>query len=165
VVVRNTQPSLDLVETYLDALCVLPPSEESVRAAFKRSKAGLVPLELELPMTGQVLSLAGHQRPKELTLRYLSWERQTARTSLLLLLGIALFWTLGRERLWLTTFVAVLFLTCVPVLLFPSWRLTCHALLIGWLLAVGLWLLWKAAGWWKRRTEVSGTVSGKEVVA
>jgi hypothetical protein len=164
VVVRNTQPSLDLVDAFLSVVCEFPPSEEFIRAAFKRSKAGLVPLELELPTTGQVLSLAGHQRAKELTLHYLSWERQMARTSLLVLLGIALFWNVGRERVRLTTFVAVLLLTCVPVLLFPSWSLTCHALLTGWLLALGVWLLWRVASWWKRRTEGSETVSGKEVV-
>jgi hypothetical protein len=57
----------------------------------------------------------------------------------------------------------VLLLACVPVLLLPSWSFTFRALLAGWLLALVLWLLWKAMCWWKRRTEGSGTVSGKEV--
>ncbi|RBP47418.1 hypothetical protein DES53_101215 [Roseimicrobium gellanilyticum] len=164
LIVRNTQPSLDLIESYTDGLMVVAATERR-NASLARAKSGQVPLELELPMAGQVLSLAGQQRPKELTLRYLSWERQMARTSLLVLLGIAVFWTLGRDRVWLTTFVAVLLLTCVPVLLLPSWSLTCHALLTGWLLALGVWLLWKVACWWKRRTEVTANANGGEVVA
>lgn len=164
VIVRNTEPSLDLCEAYL-SFCFMAPSEEFVRAAFKRSKAGLVPLELELPTTGQVLSLAGHQRSKELTLRYLSWERQAARTSLLVLLGAALFWVLRTMRIWLYTFIVVLILVCGPILILPSWTAEFSALLAGWMMALGIWILWRVTHWWTGRTASVNNSNEREVVA
>ncbi|HSI65655.1 MAG TPA: hypothetical protein VLE43_21190, partial [Candidatus Saccharimonadia bacterium] len=165
LVVRNTQPSLDLIEGYVDQTINVAPSEQARRTAFNRTKSGLVPLELELPTSGQVITLNGHQRPKEFTLHYLSWERQMARTSLLVLLGATFFWVLRGGRVWLLTFAAVLLLKCVPILLLPTWSAACHALLLGWLMALVLWLLWRMACWWKRRTDASETAQGREVVA
>lgn len=165
LVVRNTQPSLDLIEGYVDQLINVAPSEQARRAAFTRTKSGLVPLELELPTSGQVITLNGYQRPTEFTLHFLSWERQTARTALLVLLGITIFWVLRSGRVWTLTLAAVLVLTCVPILLLPSWGAACHALLRGWLIALAVWLLWRIACWWQRRTESAETAHGREVVA
>jgi hypothetical protein len=164
LVVRNTQPSLDLIEGYVDQLINVPSSEQARRTAFNRTKSGLVPLELELPTSGQVLTLSGHQRPMEFTLHYLSWERQVARTSLLVLLGATFFWVLRGGRVWLLTFAALLLLKCVPILLLPSWSAACHALLLGWLMALAIWLAWRVACWWRRRTMPMETAEGREVL-
>jgi hypothetical protein len=165
LIVRNTQAKLDEVEAYVKKLTA-EYLETRRSASLSRAKSGLVPLELELPTGGQVLTLHGHQRPKDVTLRYLSWERQAARTSLLVLLGAALFWVLRAGRIWLYTFAAVLVLVFVPVLIWPSWTAEFSALLSGWMFALAIWLLWKMAHWWRSRTASSSEISSeREVVA
>ncbi|QIF00765.1 hypothetical protein [Roseimicrobium sp. ORNL1] len=164
LIVRNTQSSLDLVESYVNAL-MKDYIENRRNASLNRAKSGLVPLELELPTSGQVLVLHGHQRPKEFALHYLSWERQATRTSLLVLLGATLFWVLRNVRIWFYTFVVVLVLVCGPILILPSWTAEFSALLAGWMMALGVWLLWKIAEWWRERTRPLENSNEKEVVA
>lgn len=164
LIVRNTQASLDLIESYLGNMMIVASNEQR-NASLTRAKSGLVPLELELPTTGQVVILHGHQRPKEFMLHFLSWERQAARASLLVLLGAVLFWVLRAGRVWLCTFAVALVLVCVPVLLLPSWAREASALLSGWFIALAIWLLWKMAHWWRSRTASSEIPSGTEVAA
>ena len=80
-----------------------------------------------------------------------------------MLLGIVVFWDLRGGRVWLFTFAVTLVLVFLPILLGPSWSAECHALLLGWLGALAIWLLWRVACWWKRRSESGETSQATEV--
>jgi hypothetical protein len=152
IIVRNTQAKLDEVEEYVKKH-MAEYLEQRRKVSLELAKSGVVLLKLETPKSGKIITLHGHQRPAEFTLRYLSWERRAVRTSLLVLLGAALFWSLRKGRIWLYTLTASLVLVCAPMLILPSWTLECSALLFGWLLALVIWLLLGLATCWRRRME------------
>jgi hypothetical protein len=126
-------------------------------------KSGVLPVKLELPATGRVFSFRGHERPETLTLRYSSWERQMTKACFWLLAGLAGFCCCGRQRPCWRTFLMVLVLTCVPLALLPTWLPMANALLAGWLIGLGVWLLRRLAQWVERtgsRQQEAGRVLG-----
>jgi tetratricopeptide (TPR) repeat protein len=132
LVVRNTQPNLDLVETFVD----------SVSKNEMQFKSGLIPLDITLPETGRLLRFHGAQPPEPLALHYISWSQQMLRAVLAMALGLVLFWRLGRRRPWfLTLLVLVLTAWGLPLLLEGSLLALTNALAFGWLCALALHLL------------------------
>ncbi len=132
LVVRNTQPNLDLVEAFVD----------SVSKNETHSKSGLIPLDITLPETGRLLRFHGAQPPEPLALHYISWSQQMLRAVLAMALGLVLFWRLGRRRPWfLTLLVLVLTAWGLPLLLEGSLLALTNALAFGWLCALALHLL------------------------
>ncbi|OYW71548.1 MAG: hypothetical protein B7Z37_27470, partial [Verrucomicrobia bacterium 12-59-8] len=147
LVVRNTQPNLDLVQAYVDSLGgqagytqnvanpLLPPVEESIEEL--QSKSGLIPLDVTLPETGRLLRFHGAQPPEVLALHYTSWSQQMLRAVLAMALGLALFWRFGRRRPWfLTLLVLILTAWAAPLLLESSHLALANALTFGWLCAL-----------------------------
>jgi len=113
--------------------------------AFGSGRSGLISLEIEIPAAGRIFEFHGHQRPDVITLRYESWELQMLQSVLWSLLGLALFFTLGRRRAWVFTIAAALLLTCVPVAFVPAWLVICNAVLAGWLAGFIVFLAWRLA--------------------
>ncbi|MDB6005901.1 MAG: hypothetical protein JWR15_2888, partial [Prosthecobacter sp.] len=149
LVVRNTQPNLDLVEAYVDSLGsqagytqnftnpLLPRLTASIYEL--QAKSGLIPLDVTLPETGRLLRFHGAQPPEVLALHYTSWSQQMLRAVLAMALGLALFWRFGRRRPWfLTLLVLVLIAWAAPLLLEPSHLALANALTFGWLCALAL---------------------------
>ncbi|HYF35334.1 MAG TPA: hypothetical protein VD994_08610, partial [Prosthecobacter sp.] len=137
LIVRNTQPNLDLVESFVQSFCWLSPSTTVA------SKSGLMPLELELPTSGILLRFRGAQAPEPLKLSFISWERQLASSAMWILLGAAGFLLWGRKRIvWRSLLIILLLLAGVPLLV-PSWQAAANGLLAGWMMAGGGWLLWR----------------------
>ncbi len=161
LVVRNTRASLDAVEALVAEAYAAYAAEAG--KSLSRAKSGLVPLELEIPTGGQVITLRGHQRPLPLTVKYRSWEWEVARVSALVLLGVVAYFLLGRFRPVLATFAACLVLLCVPVGFLPAWQSACVALLVGWFLALLLHLFRGMASWWHRRTGPEAVPARREV--
>jgi tetratricopeptide (TPR) repeat protein len=134
LVVRNNQPNLDLVETYVASVSKSP----SARAG----RSGLIPLDVTLPETGRLLRFHGAQPPETLALHYTSWSQQMVRAVLAMALGMALFWRFGRRRPWfLTLLVLILTAWGAPLLLEGSLLALTNALAFGWLCALALHLL------------------------
>ncbi len=152
LVVRNTQPNLDLVEAYVDSLSsqtgntqnftnpLLPPLMATVDEM--QFKSGLIPLDVTLPETGRLLRFHGAQPPEVLALHYTSWSQQMLRAVLAMALGLALFWRFGRRRPWfLTLLVLILTAWAAPLILESSHLALANALTFGWLCALALHLL------------------------
>lgn len=157
LIVRNTQPNLDQIEAFVEGVVIVVPKQ----TAIKSSKAGILPVELDLPTAGQVLEFTGHQKAEPLVIHYVSWDWQLFRTSILVILGALAFRLIGRDRPWMSTFFVCLLLTFVPPLLFPHLLPSCNALLLGWLLGFGLRLLWKLL-LWSTPVPSSRQIRGKE---
>ena len=129
LIVKNTHPNLDLVETVFESLRASP------------TKSGLLTLALDLPTTGQRLHFHGLQAPTSLDLNYRSWERQFTIALLLMGVGAGLFVALGRRRPVMLTLLAILVLGLGVSLLVEEWQPLGNALLIGWLAAAALALI------------------------
>lgn len=152
LVVRNTQPNLDLVEAYIESLSKSPyplvgrlfASVDEMRfdASQAGIKSGLIPLDVVLPQNGRLLRFHGAQPPETLALHYISWSQQMVRAVLAMALGLALFWRLGRRRPWfLSLLVLILIAWAAPLLLEGSLLALANALAFGWLCALALHLL------------------------
>ncbi|OYW76243.1 MAG: hypothetical protein B7Z37_09705 [Verrucomicrobia bacterium 12-59-8] len=129
LVVRNTQPNLDLVAAFVD----------SVVRNEMHSKSGLIPLDVELPETGRLLRFHGAQPPEMLALHYTSWSQQMVRAVLAMAVGLALFWRFGRRRPWfLTLLVLVLTAWGMPLLLEGTLLALTNAVAFGWICALAL---------------------------
>ncbi len=134
LVVHNTQPNLDLVESFVD----------SAARNEMLSKSGLIPLDVTLPQSGRLLRFHGAQPPDTLALHYTSWSQQMLRAVLAMALGMVLFWRFGRRRPWfLTLLVLILTAWAAPLLLEGSLLALANALTFGWLCA----LLLHSLGW------------------
>lgn len=134
--VRNTQPNLDLVAAWVESFSGLGSQ------GFGASKAGLLPLELDLPTAGRLLRFHGAQSPETVVLAYASWERQVAAACGWLLAGAAAFFAWGRRRALPRLVLVVALLSAGPSLVAPGWQAAANALLGGWALALGVWCLW-----------------------
>ena len=134
LVVRNTQPNLDLVDAFVD----------SVTTNETQLKSGLIPLDVTLPETGRLLRFHGAQPPEALALHYTSWSQQMVRAVLAMAVGLALFWRFGRRRPWfLTLLVLVLTAWGAPLLLEGSLLALMNAVAFGWFCGLALLVL----GW------------------
>ncbi|MDZ4288354.1 MAG: STN domain-containing protein, partial [Prosthecobacter sp.] len=138
LIVTQTQANLDLIEAVLDA-------RTYKNLATEAAKSGLLPLDLELPTSGILLRFRGAQAPEPLTLRFMAWERQLAMACLWMLLGAAGFAAWGRRRVWWRTFLVALLLTAAVSLAVPSWFTAANAILVGWLIALAAWLIWRCS--------------------
>jgi hypothetical protein len=140
LIVKNTQANLDLVDGFVGHALEAAKTQETDSS----TKSGLLPLDLDLPTLGQVLRFSGHQAPEALTLRYVSWERQLGFAMLAAVTGIAAFGRWGRRRPWRSSllFVAVLTFGAPLMMTGPALALA-NALLFGWLLALGGWIVWR----------------------
>jgi tetratricopeptide (TPR) repeat protein len=147
IVVRNTQPNLDLAEAMVSTIG--KSRTDDSRLSYDsidemRFKSGLIPLDVVLPETGRLLRFHGAQPPEALALHYTSWSQQMVRAVLAMALGLALFWRYGRKRPWfLTLLVVVLAAWGAPLLFDGTWLALANAVAFGWLCAGALWLL----GW------------------
>jgi hypothetical protein len=140
LIVTGTQRDLDLVEAMVDSI-----NRQSALQPQAAIKAGLMPLDLELPTSGILLRFHGAQSPEPLKLSFTAWERQLAMAVLWILLGAAAFVRWGRKRVvWRTLFVMLILLAGVPLLI-PTWQTAAHGLLAGWLGALAAWWLWRMA--------------------
>ena len=107
------------------------------------SKSGLIPLELELPTSGEKLTFSGTQAPEVLSLGYVSWERQMARACLFMALGGLLFAFWGRHRAFLRTVLVVLLLSLGVKLVAEAQLPLANAILFGWLVAWVIWMVFR----------------------
>lgn len=160
LIVRNSQANLDQVEEWVNRLKAEALKRMRAKLA-KSSKAGILPVELDLPTAGQVLEFSGHQKAEPLVIHYVSWDWQLFRTSVLVILGALAFCLIGRDRPWMSTVFACLLLTFVPPVLFPHLLPSCNALLLGWLLGFVLRLIWKLL-LWSTPVPSSRQIRGKE---
>ncbi len=145
LVVRNTQPNLDLVEASVESLS--PGKASDSRRLYEsidemRFKSGLIPLDVVLPETGRLLRFHGAQPPVVLALHYTSWSQQIVRAVLAMALGLALFWRYGRKQPWfMTLLVVVLAAWGAPLLFEGTWLALSNAVAFGWLCALALHVL------------------------
>ena len=128
------------------------PSQNSIPGKGKLSKktetkSGLISLDLPLPATGRILNFSGHQKPEAITLSYQTWQRQMSKAVFWFVLGVVAFFMFGWRRPCVSTFLAALLLTCLPLLGAMSWLHVCNAVLAGWLAMFGIRLLWRIARW------------------
>lgn len=150
LVVRNTQPNLDLVEAFDSGM----PKKKLSKSLTDGSpgllptidevtfKSGLIPLDVVLPEAGRLLRFHGAQPPEALALHYTSWSQQMVRAVLAMALGLALFWRYGRRRPWfLTLLVVVLAAWGAPLLFDGTWLALSNAVAFGWLCALALHVL------------------------
>ncbi len=140
LVVRDTAENIELVEKWVDEMMAkhgLPDEQEFA------TKAGLLTLDLDIPTEGQRLHFHGPQAPTELTLSYVSWDRQIVYALLLMLAGAALFLAWGRRRPVLATLLVMLVLALGVGLITEEWQALANAALVGWLGALALTVVWK----------------------
>ncbi|MBX7212316.1 MAG: hypothetical protein K1X78_28670 [Verrucomicrobiaceae bacterium] len=156
--VKNTQPNLDLVERVVQVVINLKPGEPMPDVfgpglgVSSSAKSGLIPLELDLPSSGQLLHFSGTQAPEVLELRFTSWERQMAWACGLMAAGGLVFAIWGRRRAMLRTLLVVLVLS-LGVKLFAEDRLPlANAALFGWLVALAIWMVFRICAGISKRT-------------
>lgn len=133
------------------------------KVAIGAGKPGLISLEIDVPVAGRMFKFHGNQRPDVITLHYESWERQMLQSALWFLLGLLLFFLVGRRRALVLTIAVALLFTCVPVVIAPAWIWACNAVFAGWLAGFIAWLAWRVARWieakfgaWITRPEPGG---------
>lgn len=168
--VTNTVPNLDLLEDYLEAIWnrsdetpprLAPGSEFKAESA---NRAGLLPLLIDLPEQGRRLFLSGFQEPEVVEIRYVAWETQLFRAMFGIGLGVLLFWGLGRRRWFLATLLVVVVAGFgAPLLAGDGLLAWVNAVLLGWLVGLGLavlaWILGAAARRAKIRPLQSATAA------
>lgn len=156
--VKNTQPNLDLIERVVQVIINLK-ADETMPEVFGPSiqladttKSGLIPLELDLPSSGQVLRFSGSQAPEVLELRFTSWERQMAWACGLMAVGGLVFAIWGRRRAVLRTLLVVLVLSLGVKLLVEERLPLANAALFGWLVALAIWVVFRICAGISKRT-------------
>ncbi len=129
LIITSTQPNLDLVEAFVGGGTLYNSVDE---LAFSK-RAGLLPITLDLPQQGRLLSLSGDQDAEAVIVHYVSWETQMLRAMAGLALGLVLFYGFGRGRWFLKT-VLLLVLACfgAPLVLTGGWLALVNAVLVGW---------------------------------
>ncbi len=143
LIVRNTGPNLDLIESFIQGM----PGGQSGESF----KSGLIPLELDLPASGQLLRFSGTQAPEVLSLRYASWERQMALACGMMAVGGLVFALWGRRRACLRTVLVMLVLSLGVKLFAEAWLPLANAALFGWLVALGIWIVVRVLNWIGRK--------------
>lgn len=107
-------------------------------------KSGLLALQLDLPTAGRILRFAGSQAPETLILRYVSWERQMAWAVAVMAMGGLAFAAWGSRRPWLRSLLVMVLLSAGVRWAASEWLPLANAALFGWLVALGLWVAWRA---------------------
>ncbi len=99
----------------------------------KSDRAGLLPLNFNLPEGGKVYLFTGQYAPAALEFEYESWERQMQWSWLWMIAGAVVFWRIAKRspRFW--CILGVLLLHFIPeVFALPEWLPMANALMIGW---------------------------------
>ena len=108
----------------------------NVEATTRR--AGVLPVLVDLPRTGQVLAFEGLYAPERVSLRYEGWWSQARRLWMWFVAGGLAFLWLARRRPWWRTVWTIWLLTAIPLCGHPEWTDVCNALLGGWLIGLVL---------------------------
>ena len=149
---KKRNVTLTMSEPAASAGIPLPPPIPADAALGQSSKSGLIPLELDLPTSGQLLHFSGTQAPEMLELRFTSWERQMALACGLMAIGGLVFALWGWRRAFLRTVLVVLVLSLGVKLIAESWLPLANAALFGWLVALALWVVVRVFAKIEKRT-------------
>ncbi len=158
--VRNTPENLDEVRA-LFADHFPPPSSTAVAGlvavsgkpvadsrlkGFDARNAGLIPIDFALPESGRSYVFTGPYAPESIQFRYVNWERQVRFAWIWMLAGGLGYWLGAARKLGRPVFaglLGVVILTFLPLIVSRGLLGFCNSLLIGWLAAAALWLLWR----------------------
>lgn len=112
---------------------------------FDYRDVGKRPLKFELPESGRSYRFSGLYAPDDLTFRFVNWERQIRFAWIWILVGGLAFWLGAWRKLEQPVFLGIagiIALTFTPLLISTSLSALCNALLIGWIAAIGLALIY-----------------------
>ena len=113
---------------------------------FRLDDIGKLPIAFALPESGRVFQFDGLHAPDEIRFRYVNWERQIRFAWFWILVGMLGFffgaWRGARMPIFLGL-TGVIVLTMLPKILGPGWSGFCNSLLIGWLIALAGFLLFR----------------------
>lgn len=110
--------------------------------------SGLMPLEFELPDSGQTLAFAGLYAPEPIQFRYTTWDSEIWWAWVWISLGGVLFWLVGRGRPVFMGLFGILVLTFLPVSGIGGFieavepNSVANGILLGWIVAFALRLVW-----------------------
>ena len=161
--VRNTPDALDQVRAvfsdYIDDYTIdlnLTPEVVEFNGyinyggvqlkGFDPGNAGLIPIDFVLPESGRSYVFTGLYAPESLRFRYVNWERQVRLAWIWMLVGGVAFWVGAYRKLGRPIFVGflgIVVLSFVPLVFSKSLLSFCNSLLIGWLAAALLWVLFR----------------------
>lgn len=113
---------------------------------FDPRNSGLIPIDFALPESGRSYAFAGFYAPEPIAFRYVNWERQVRFAWLWIAAGGLAFWFGAWHRWQRPVFIGLLgvaVLTFLPMIVSRSLLGFCNSLLIGWLAAGALWVLWR----------------------
>ena len=116
---------------------------------FNYRDAGRLPIEFSLPQSGRSFQFRGLYAPDTIRFRYVNWERQIRLAWIWILIGGLAFWLGAWRRMQQPLFIGlsgVVALTFLPLLTSSSLTAFCNALLIGWLIAMAIWVLYGLFG-------------------
>ncbi|MES2706425.1 MAG: hypothetical protein V4726_07465 [Verrucomicrobiota bacterium] len=158
LVIRNTPDQLAAAAVLLRGLAAA--GNNTVGGLVSASdREGILPLDFALPEGGRVYRFDGQYPPGTLTFRYESWRNQVRWSWLWIALGILGFRLLGGWRSpWFTGIVGALVLQIGPgVLGRGDWLPVTNALLIGWLLAAVVRVIFGKMLRPRRQSQAGGT--------
>lgn len=120
---------------------VLELATKAKTSSLDGKNAGLIPLEISLPTTGQRFSFAGNHLPGIITVSYTSWEREMKIAWLYILAGVFGAWLLAKKHPIFIGLLGALPLHFLPGILGAEFQRPCNGLLLGWSLACVVLLL------------------------
>lgn len=139
--VHNTPDQMAGIQALLSdySRVVGRPDSKAGASVSAADREGILPLNFALPEGGRMYRFDGQYPPGTLTFRYESWQRQVRWSWLWIGLGALGFRLLGWRSPWFVGLVGALLLQFGPgVLGRPGWLPLTNALVIGWLLAAAL---------------------------
>ncbi len=117
----------------------------STLRGFDYRDVGKRPLKFELPESGRSYRFSGLYAPEELTFRFVNWERQIRFAWIWILIGGLAFWFGAWRKMEQPVFLGIagiIALTFIPLLITSSLSGFCNALLIGWIAAMFLTVIY-----------------------
>ena len=161
--VRNTRPNLEAIASHYAAFLNVESREAHAASraetfereflggaadlkGFDLADIGRLPIDFVLPESGRSYSFTGLVAPESIEFRFVNWERQIRFAWIWILVGGLAFWFGAFKKLQKPIFVGlvgVVLLTFVPLVISQSLLAFCNALLIGWLVAAAIWVVWR----------------------
>ena len=161
--VRNTRENLEAIVSHFEkdmaALAQNPNAPENdLRFSreflggatdlkgFSLGNIGRLPIDFELPESGRVYRFTGLYAPDALQFRYVNWERQIRVAWIWILVGLAGFYFLAWQRWRAPLFcglAGIVVLSFLPLVVSTGLSTWCNSLLIGWLVGLGFWLVFR----------------------